>query len=218
MTHDSLDLIDVFNWNNNAIDQFSMRPDPNFGRSNVPPTIISIYEPKFLEIYMSYKRYLSCNESNVNFNNRKELSTQHLMSICLNNLIPFSNWARNVSNSAFIRSALFANPDMRPEVRNGLAMVLVYTFSAAKADASLALNHTMHNRGRVQQLQLSDALASAYCFLSQGANKELSDMFTVMSRQESGLGIVNKTSLKIYSDPFGFFAFIKVSLALSSSA
>jgi hypothetical protein len=35
-------------------------------------------------------------------------------------------------------------------------------------------------------------------------------MFTVLMKAESGMGIVNKTSLKIYSDPFGYFNFIKV--------
>ncbi len=153
ISDENLDLVDIFNWNN-SIDQFSTRQDPTFNRSNVPPTIISIYEPKFLEIYSAYKRYSSCNNPNVDLS---DLSAQHLMSICLNNLIPFSNWARDISTSAFIRSVLFENPDMRPEVRNGLAMIVVYTFSAAKAHASGMSRSNSNGRGTAEQLNLTDA-------------------------------------------------------------
>jgi hypothetical protein len=35
------------------------------------------------------------------------------------------------------------------------------------------------------------------------------DMFLVLQDAETGLGIVNKTSLKIYNDPYSFFSFLK---------
>ena len=68
------------------------------------------------------------------------------------------------------------NLDLRPEVRNGLALIVIYVFSAAK----------------------------------KYLGSKSTDMFAVLLDSESGLGIVNKTSLKIYNDPFNYFAFIKV--------
>lgn len=143
------------------------------------PTIATIYEPKFFEIYQVYQQYVLQTETE-NFN--QNLHQQHLMTLCLNNLLPFSNWARDSSNAQWIRATLFENPDMRPEVRNGLAMIIVYVFAAGKAA-------DMRTNG------------------GQGLNV---DMFTVLMKADSGLGIVNKTSLKIYSDPHGYFNFVKV--------
>lgn len=143
------------------------------------PTIATIYEPKFFEIYQAYQQFVLQTESeNINQN----LHQQHLMTLCLNNLLGFSNWARDSSTAHWIRATLFENPDMRPEVRNGLAMIIVYVFAAAKAA-------DMRTNG------------------GHGLNV---DMFTVLMKADSGLGIVNKTSLKIYSDPHGYFNFIKV--------
>ena len=39
------------------------------------------------------------------------------------------------------------------------------------------------------------------------------DMFLVLQESETGLGIVNKTSLKIYNDPFCFFSFLKACMS-----
>ena len=86
----------------------------------------------------------------------------------------FSCWVRE-SNSrmTWIFKILEENPDLRPEVRNGLCIIFVYAISAAKAKS---IN---------------------------------SDMFTVLQDSDNGLGIVNKTSLKIYNDPFNYYSFLK---------
>lgn len=39
------------------------------------------------------------------------------------------------------------------------------------------------------------------------------DMFLVLQDSNTGLGIVNKTSLKIYNDPFSYFAFLKACMS-----
>ncbi len=97
------------------------------------------------------------------------------MSVCLENLIPFCCWAReNNARIMWIKEILDDNLDLRPEVRNGLSMILIYTLSSAKT-------HGLQN----------------------------TDMFLMLQDAEFGLGIVNKTSLKIYNDPFNFFNFIK---------
>ena len=44
---------------------------------------------------------------------------------------------------------------------------------------------------------------------AKSSGKTDSDMFSVLQDAESGLGIVNKTSLKIYNDPFSYFTFLK---------
>eukprot|EP01034_Spumella_vulgaris_P022610 gene22610-28746_t len=76
--------------------------------------------------------------------------------------------------NAWIRQVLDDNVDLRPEVRNGLSMVLIYALSTAKAT------------------QLTDI-----------------DMFGILQDNDTGLGIVNKTSLKIYNDPYNYFNFLK---------
>ncbi len=156
-------------------------PASLFGiKKNVIPTITTIYEPKFFEIYQAYIQHQQQFDPDVNNSNP---GLQHLVTLCLNNLLCFCNWARDSTTGTWIRATLFENPDMRPEVRNGLAMILVYTFSAAKA-ADLRNVHPSSNA--------------------------TIDMFTVLMKTDSGMGIVNKTSLKIYSDPFGYFNFLKV--------
>lgn len=156
-------------------------PMPFGMKRNVIPTIATIYEPKFLEVYQQYYQFILHNEPELIIQNPGQ---QHLMTLCMNYMLSFSNWARDAVNGNWIRATLFENPDMRPEVRNGLAMILVYVFAAAKAaDARNA-----------------DPAAAGF------------DMFAVLMRAESGLGIVNKTSLKIYSDPFGYFNFLKVNI------
>lgn len=99
------------------------------------------------------------------------------MALCLDFLIPLCCWCRNPIKTSWIRAILEDNPDLRPEVRNGMAMIVIYTLSAAKAK---------HLR---------------------------SEMFLILQDAHSGLGIVNKTSLKIYNDPYNYFSFIKSSIS-----
>jgi hypothetical protein len=209
--HDALDLIDISEWNDtHSQDQFALQANaynnqvPNnifsdglqvgsseqqYDSNNpntmfptkkpVIPTITTIYEPKFFEIFQAYNQHCLQYEPNIK---NHHIANAHLMTLCLNNLLPFSNWARESDNALFIRVSLFENPDMRPEVRNGLAMIVVYVFSAAKAN----------------EMRLTNP------------NYSSADMFTVLMKTDTGFGIVNKTSLKIYSDPYGFFNFLKV--------
>jgi hypothetical protein len=87
-------------------------------------SILEYYEPKFLEIFTTYVKSTG---KTVDINS-------HFLSMCLEHVIPFNVWARE-SNSrlAWIRSVLDDNPDLRPEVRNGLSMIYIYAFSAGKA-------------------------------------------------------------------------------------
>jgi hypothetical protein len=156
----------------------SNTPMPFGMKKNVIPTIATIYEPKFFEIYQQYYQHILHNEPELIVQNPNQ---HHLMTLCLNYLLSFSNWAREAVNGNWIRATLFENPDMRPEVRNGLAMIIVYVFASARAADARAVDPSTST-----------------------------DMFTVLMKAESGMGIVNKTSLKIYSDPFGYFNFIKV--------
>jgi hypothetical protein len=128
---------------------------------------IAEFELKFYEIY---ERYISEAAISVDL-------SSHLFCICLDQLIMFCVWARkSEEQSDIIHKILNENPDLRPEVRNGLALVLIYTFSSAK----------------------KKSLGSVRNF------------FRVLQDSESGLGIVNKTSLRNHNDPFQYLAFIKV--------
>lgn len=161
-------------------------------RMNNPPTITSIYEPKFLEIFIAYRQFAQSYEPNIDLVN---LSSQHLMTLCLNNLLPFSNWARDSATATYIRNTLYDHADMRPEVRNGLALIIVYTFSAAKA--SDELDNYKQQFSNINSLNTSSKVSNI-------------DMFSILMRSDTGMGIVNKTSLKIYNDPLEYLSFIKV--------
>ena len=142
-------------------------------------SITQLFEPKFFEIYQAYKDYICCGKGSTGI----DLS-QHLMSLCLDHLVPFSCWAReSTARCTWIQKTLDDNIDLRPEVRNGLCMVFVYAFSAAKA-----IETREETRGET-------------------------DMFLVLQESDTGLGIVNKTSLKIYNDPFCFFSFLKACMS-----
>eukprot|EP01034_Spumella_vulgaris_P031136 gene31136-38479_t len=75
---------------------------------------------------------------------------------------------------SWIKSTLSENGDLRPEVRNGLSMIMIYSFGTAKAACEPGL-----------------------------------DMFNALQDVEHGLAIINKTSLKIYNDPYFFYGFLK---------
>ncbi len=105
--------------------------------------------------------------------------SKHLLSVCVENLIDFSCWSReSAAHCQWVHETLDENADLRPEVRNGLAMILIYCFSSAQAS-----------------LQAE------------------ADMFSVLQDAENGMGIVNKTSLKIYNDPFNYFNFLKACIS-----
>jgi len=168
-----LDIREGAQWEYNNINNNIINGNINIQRPNTneftndeegkPISTPQIYEPKFLEIYNAYKR----DRSPIDLNS-------HLLALSIEHLIPFCCWARDsYSKCNWIRTTLQDNVDLRPEVRNGLAMIFIYSFSSAKA---------------IQQN---------------------SDMFLTLQDSESGLGIVNKTSLKIYNDPYGYFNFLK---------
>jgi hypothetical protein len=105
--------------------------------------------------------------------------TQNMLSLCLNNLLPFCCWARKDSQkSECLHKLLLDNADLRPEVRNGIALIIIYVFASAKEHLETA-EHAL-------------------------------DMFGVLQDTHRGLGIVHKTSLRIYNDPLNYFSFIKV--------
>lgn len=132
-------------------------------------SIIAVLQSKFCEVH---SKYLECNPSIVTD------PMDNLMTSCLNHLIPFCCWARkNDQTSEWIHSTLLGKPDLRPEVRNGIALIIIYTFASARA-------------------------------------RDGADMFSILQDQETGLGIVNKTSVKVYNDPFNYFEFIKVDIVI----
>jgi hypothetical protein len=82
------------------------------------------YGPRFCQLFREYTSTL----------NQPIDCDRHLMSLCTEHLVSFCKWAReNDLKTASIRETLFEDDYLRPEVRNGIVMVLVYTFSAMKA-------------------------------------------------------------------------------------
>ena len=113
---------------------------------------------------------------------------QHLLGTCLENVVNFSIFARRNSHcSERIHETLLHNQDLRPELRNGLSMILIYTFAAGQS-----AQYTQNNN-RSQQYGVKST-----------------DMFAVLQDHEFGLGIMHKTALRIYNDPYFYYAFLKV--------
>jgi hypothetical protein len=131
--------------------------------------ILQHFEPRFYTVYQSYLAFFKDTfHQDIN-------PMDHLFALCLDHMIPFCCWARrNASVTNFIKSALEDNADLRPEVRNGISAILIYSFSAAQAKA-----------------------------------RHDTDMFLSLQDTDRGLGIVNKTSLKIYNDPYQYYNFLK---------
>jgi hypothetical protein len=160
-------------------------PSNRIGNTNKKEeiNILHHFEPRFYQIYQTFSSYCvkECHLSLLNPKN-------HLLSLCLEYMILFCSWARDASSfsvgasasasssvSSWLKVTLDDNPDLRPEVRNGLAMILMYCFASAQS-----------------KLRGNDC-----------------DMFITLQDNENGLGIVNKTSLKIYNDPYEYFNFLK---------
>jgi hypothetical protein len=155
--------------------------------TKVEYNILQHFEPRFFQVFQSYQSYYkehyssSSNQQDgpTNTPNGEIPIRSHLLSLCLEHMIPFCCWAReNAAVLNWMKVTLEDNPDLRPEVRNGIAMILMYAFSAAQA-----------------KLRVD------------------SDMFITLQDTETGLGIVNKTSLKIYNDPYQYFNFIKTCIS-----
>lgn len=135
--------------------------------------VLDLYEPKFLDIFDRYKAHQLASGAPC------ELSGC-LLANCIEHMIPFCKWVRQGEGNVteWIHGVLLNSLDLRPELRNGLSMILMYTFSAAQARASPLKR----------------------------------DMFSVLQDQIAGLGIVHKTALRVYNDPFFYYAFLKASM------
>ena len=87
--------------------------------------------------------------------------------------------------------------DLRPEVRNGLCMLVIYGLCAVRVrdlaqgqgPGQLGLGHSLDSEGNPV------------------------DIFTILACQHMGFGIVNKTSIRVYTDPLKRFAFLKLVLS-----
>lgn len=83
-----------------------------------------VYGPRFCVLFETY-----CRKHNITIDIHR-----HLMSLCLEHLVPFIKWARESDNQVqWIQSTLLENDYLRPEVRNGVVMVIIYTFASIKA-------------------------------------------------------------------------------------
>jgi hypothetical protein len=99
----------------------------NHGTSvNAGPKIsdAAIYGPRFCEIYQAFNK--TCDPPID--------PSKHLMSLCSQYLVPFCQWVRDSDEqSMWVGDMLLGHDYLRPEVRNGLVMILVYTFASIKA-------------------------------------------------------------------------------------
>jgi hypothetical protein len=148
----------------------TMLESASVGARERNPTIL-IYEPKILRIFKAYNKAVSPH--------RLFDCSGHIMVMCLLHIVDFCCWARSSDQILnWISAEINENVDLRPRVRNGLALLFVYAVAAAKAEV---VGNT--------------------------------DMFSVMQDADTGLGIVSRTSLKIYNDYLNYYTFLKSCLS-----
>lgn len=149
------------------------------------------YGDKFCEIFHLYNSI--CNP--------KIDPSLHLMSLCTEHLIQFAKWVRETEDRIqSISDKLLKHDFLRPEVRNGIIHIMVYTFASIKAknignadmfttlqDHDTGLGHSPHHLH--PSLTLSD------------------------DNRWFSIGIANKFSLRIYNDPYQYLSFLKASLS-----
>lgn len=83
-----------------------------------------VYGPRFCKIYSEFNKFL-----NDSIDPRR-----HLMSLCIDYISPFCKWARSSDTQMeWIKDLLLSHESLRVEVRNGIVMVLIYTFASIKA-------------------------------------------------------------------------------------
>lgn len=150
------------------------------------------YGPRFSILYENYR-----SKFNLQIDTRR-----HLMSLCVEHMVNFVKWARESElQCSWISNILLENDYLRPEVRNGVVMVLIYTFASIKAVTANNANNS--SRGPSSPVPDSNSSASS----------NIIDMFSTLQDHERGLGIANKFSLKIYNDPYNFLSFLKTSIS-----
>ena len=129
----------------NHFDQDLRKENNNDGGAKISDAIT--FGPRFCQIF---KEYTSTLPVPVN-------SNRHLMSLCTDHLVPFCKWARETESQATsIHATLLDHDYLRPEVRNGIVIVLIYTFAAVKAlkDTNLDMFRTLEDTesGMVQNV------------------------------------------------------------------
>eukprot|EP01039_Chlorochromonas_danica_P001165 gene1165-1272_t len=121
----------------------------------------TVYGPRFCQIFRAYQTHYLNNANGNKYPSQQQQQpidlSRHLMALCSDHLVDFVKWARSVAlddhvspNSAihatspngeplvvdrgrWISELLLANDYLRPEVRNGIIMILIYTFASMKA-------------------------------------------------------------------------------------
>jgi hypothetical protein len=125
------------------------------------------------------------------------------MSLCTEHVVSFIKWAReSEEQSGWIAHTLLNNDYLRPEVRNGIVIVLIYTFAAIKAATATSSNSASNSANS----------SSSSTGGGGGGGEGGEDMFSTLQDVEQGLGIANKFSLKIYNDPFDYLYFLKATI------
>lgn len=99
------------------------------------------YGPKFCQLFWEFSQTLP---SPIN-------PERHLMALCTEYLVLFCKWAReSEEKTTAIRATLLEYYYLRPEVRNGLVMVIIYTFASSKSarDNGIDMFNTLQDTER----------------------------------------------------------------------
>ena len=86
-----------------------------------------VFGPQFIDLFEQFRQSPHFNGFQLPDKRR------HLLALSLDFLIPFARWARQSTEfTDSIYRKLYCHESLRPEVRNGLLMCLVYTFAAQR--------------------------------------------------------------------------------------
>lgn len=158
------------------------------------------YGPRFIQIFDAFQQTI---DHTIDLR-------RHLFCLCIEYMIPFITWARGPAQS-FIKGTLLENDYTRCEVRNGIVIVIIYTFAATQArgipgsDMFITLQDSVNGLGIANKISLkiyNDPLffltflkTTVTCLISSGA---IPDNERVNQRRKAEEVFENKSELDAF--------------------
>lgn len=155
--------------------------------------LIKQYEEKFFQLFTEYAQ-----DNNVQIEEIR-WKEEMLLVLCLKHIIPFLTWIRrSTSQIQHVKSLFLNHTDLRPEVRNGLLVILIHTFAAVKAK--------YFNEDNALKKSTEGTSSSQY-LVTEELHEE--NMVSILQHPTKGLNISFQSIFKIIHDRHQFIAFLK---------
>ncbi len=129
----------------NQINNGKIADESDPDRKKVSDTIT--YGPRFCALFDAY---VKANKLHID-------TSRHLMSLCSDHVIRFLVWVRESdAQMGWVAQTLLNYDYLRPEVRNGIVMILIYTFASIKSTVDPGLDMFMTLQDMEQGLGIAN--------------------------------------------------------------